>query len=165
MLHFFISTMAVKASIDKITNTLNALQRNGMNISATSRETGVSEVSIRKWKRSYPEILNELSLSQERIITTIEANTISLRKDIMARAGSVISSALNKANELLANETDLLKVSRVLKDVSEITIAMEEMVNRGASGEDPIGESNGISSTLERLGNTKIEDAELCGDS
>lgn len=93
---------------------LAALATNNGNITKTARQTGVSRDKLREWQSS------EIASSPE--IVTLKSELQDERRTLMRE---VLHAGLNRALALLPNETDLFKVTGLVKVMSELRITEE----------------------------------------
>lgn len=93
---------------------LASLAANGGNISKTSRETGVSRITLRGWQASE---LNDLPE-----VATIKKGLVDSYREKLRKARE---SALDRMLELMPVESDLHKVTGAAKILSEISITQD----------------------------------------
>lgn len=93
---------------------LAALATNNGNITKTARQTGVSRDKLREWQGS------EIATSPE--IVTLKAELQDERRTLMRE---VLHAGLHRALALLPTESDLFKVTGLVKVMSELRITEE----------------------------------------
>ena len=106
---------------------LKQLEKNGFNYTMTAEQVNLSRVTLHKWRNLHPEAFK--NNFKERYLQETEAVIAKENKNMVEVAGDVVRSALKRANTLLAEETNLDKVSNFIKAITPLVEAL-----RGETG-------------------------------
>lgn len=141
------------------TRVLKTLQMNGFNYMLTERQTGVSTVTLKKWRLKHPEVFaNDYTTKS---LASIEYVAKEETKKIISHSGKLLKLSLEQAERLLEFETDLGKVASFIRAITPLAKDMAEI-----DRENGYQKVSSLTQTLAKLallnGNQRgIEDAEI----
>lgn len=135
---------------------LKVLQQNGFNYAMTERQTGISTVTIKKWRTEHPEVFNNSYTSNTLAVIEHVAKEESLK--ITKQSGDLLKKSLDRAGELLENETDLAKVSSFIRAITPLAKVLDEVDNK--NGYEKVSSLTQTLEKLAKLNGAGIEDIE-----
>lgn len=127
---------------------------NMFNYTKTEQDTAVSVVTLKKWKEKYPEAFN--NKYQDGHLAKIEATVAVASINLVTQATDLVKKALNRADELLDEETNLDKISNFIRAITPITNAL----NEGEGGNKTVSSIKSTMEKLAKLNSLEIEDVE-----
>lgn len=117
---------------DKI-KTLVLLRENGFNLRKTSKQTGISEPTLTKWRRTFgDDVYKDLDKKGEGLhlnetydsaLTSVAKELKDIHEDFISKVLQTKLAAIDKVKSMLEKEKDLNKVTTVLKTLHDITMA------------------------------------------
>lgn len=135
---------------------LKELQKNGFNYAMTERQTGVSVVTLKKWRNEHPEVFSNSYTSNTLAVIEHVAKEESLK--VTRESGKLLEKALLKAETLLEAETDLAKVSTFIRAITPLAKVLDETNNK--NGYEKVSSLTQTLEKLARLNGYEIQDVE-----
>lgn len=139
---------------------LKVLQQNGFNYAMTERQTGVSTVTIKKWRTEHPEVFNNSYTSNTLAVIEHVAKEESLK--VTKHAGKLLELSLKQAETILEFESDLSKIASFIRAITPLAKTLDEV--DGKNGYEKVSSLTQTLEKLARLNGGDIQDVEADED-
>ena len=133
---------------------MKQLQLNGFNLMLTERQTGVSTVTLKKWRIKYPEAFNNHYTNKS--LATIEYSAKVESEKVITHSSKLLKLALEQAERVLEYETDLSKIASFIRAIHPLAKNMAEIDS--TNGYDKVASLTQTLAKMAMLKSGNVED-------